>query len=85
MEISKICFDQAKALEDYCGFLPIRKGTKAPLVSYKNETKTFLKKKLSLNRQGIWANKLANCLNENVLMDSYHKNVQDRGSNIYHP
>ena len=37
MEISKTCYDQAKGLESYCGFLPIRKGTKAPLVAYKNE------------------------------------------------
>ena len=49
MEISKICFDQAKGLEDYCGFLPIRKGTKAPLVSYKNEPHLSLAQALRFN------------------------------------
>ena len=37
MEISTTCYDQAKGLESYCGFLPIRKGTKAPLVKWKDQ------------------------------------------------
>ena len=37
MEISKTCYDQAKGLEDYCGFLPIKRGTKKPLVKWKDQ------------------------------------------------
>ena len=33
-------------------------------------------------QQGIWANKLANCLAKNVLMDSNHKNMVGYGSII---
>ena len=53
MEISQICFDQAKGLEDYCGFLLIKKGTKRPLVSYKNEPHLSLDEALAHNPAAI--------------------------------
>ena len=48
-KMSKTCYDQAKGLESYCGFLPIRKGTKAPLVPYKNEPHLPLAQALKFN------------------------------------
>ena len=53
MEISKTCYDQAKGLEDYCGFLPIERGSKKPLVKWKDQPHLSLEQALKFNPAAI--------------------------------
>ena len=45
--------DQARRLEDYCGFLPIQKGTKKSIVKYKNQANLSIDAALSYKPAAI--------------------------------